>query len=115
MATARRQDMTIAGAVVIISQVLTNYQSTTTVATEIKELREAIQSIRTEQQNTFAKKEQVKAISSSMEDVKSDLQEIKKQIKMLSNQYAQTDIYENDDAIECSYFSMPDNEVILEI
>lgn len=92
MATARRRDMGIAGAVVILSQVLTNYQSTNTVATEIRELKDAIQDIRKEQRTTFARKEQLKSLETSMDEVKSELQEIKKQIRRLSNQYAEAEL-----------------------
>lgn len=104
----KRRDMGLASAIIVIAQVLSNFQSSQSlsknVSDDILKLRKEFDQARIEHEQFFVKKEELKKVVAKLDSMNSKLKVINKQIEKLSG----TDFVKN----ECSLKGYTDATLI---
>lgn len=86
--TVKRGELGLAGSLIVLAQVLSSYQSTSSVSSDIQGLRSDIEDIRKDQGLYFVKKDDLRSVQSKISKINDQLTEIKKQIRALRSDYA---------------------------
>lgn len=81
-------EMTFAGAIIVLAQVLSSFRSTQSVSSEIQKLREDLQQVQTNQEKYFVKKVELKKVVIKLDDMNKQLAKLNQQIKIIRGNYA---------------------------
>lgn len=101
----KKRDMGLAGAVIVLAQVISNFQSTRNLSNEIDQLKTEFHQVRSDQEQYFVKKEELKVVTVKLDSMSGQLSKIRNQIKSMTD----SDVAFNKSFIGCSSFSQADH------
>lgn len=101
----KKRDMGIAGALIVLTQVLTNFHSSETVTDRIEELQKEFRQSLVDREQYFVRKIEIRDLSSKIEKVNGELIQIKNQVTSLKALLK--DDYPADSEITCLLY-LPD-------
>lgn len=99
--TPKRKDLGIASAVLVLSQLISVYNSSHNLSAQIDELKTSIDNVQSSQELYFVKKEEMKKVSYKLDAMNEQLIQIQRELRFIKN------FAINDNPIEtCSYVNI---------
>lgn len=100
----KRKDLGIASAVLVLSQIVSVYNSSHNLSAQIDELKTSIDNVQSNQELYFVKKEEMKKVSYKLDAMNEQLIQIQRELRFIKN------FAINDSPIEtCSYENIMDD------
>ncbi len=84
---ANKKDMGLAGAILVLSQVLSSYQSTQKVTAELADLKGAFTLMRSDQEKYFVKKEELVVVVRKLDQLVVEMSRVRRNIKSMSEEF----------------------------
>lgn len=79
----KKRDMGIAGAIIVLSQVISNFQSSKSISEEFKDLKNQFIQLQLDQEKYFVKKSDMKKVVSQLDKMNEELSKINDQIESI--------------------------------
>ncbi len=99
----KRGEMGIAGAIIVISQVLSQFQITRNTGKEVDELKQEFRQVKIDQEKYFVKKEEMRLVVNKLEQMASELASMTREIKSIREDgFLTLDLDHPGDVIGCS-------------
>jgi hypothetical protein len=96
----KRRDIGVAGAAIVVAEVLSNFQSSQNVASEIQKFKEEFQASKVEREQFFVRKAEVEKISTKLDQVSDQITQLNTQVvslkSFLKNRYGYSAMSEDE-------------------
>ncbi len=84
----KRRDISLTGAIILISQALTSFHSSHRLSKEMEAFKASFLQLKIDQEKFFVKKEELKTVVTKLDSVKKELTELNEQIKQAETSHA---------------------------
>lgn len=95
----RKRDMGLAGAIIVLAQVLSSFQTSRNLSNEMDQLKSEFQIVRFEQEKYFVKKKELKNVIVKLDSMKVQLAGIRQQLRSIRH----IALNDDDNIVGCSF------------